>query len=537
MPRKITPDCPARQILFEHAERLRSVHTMEMFAADPDRFDRLSFEFGGLFMDLSKNHLDVDTFLSLVELARTTGVEKWRDRMFSGEPVNGTEGRAALHVALRNLHGPSFVVDGEDITASVRHGLDQMAGMVERLRTHQWVGATDKPITDVLHIGIGGSILGPAAAARALARPNGQPVRVHYVSNVDAEAIFPVLESLNPENTLITTVSKSFSTLETLTNGETAREWLLETLPANKIGRHLIGITAEPSTAADFGIPEENILTFWPWVGGRFSLWSTVGLPIALTIGMDTFYRLLYGAHLMDKHFCEAPLEENLPVLLALVGIWNTDFQDTGAHAILPYDERLAGLPQHLQQLEMESTGKSANRWDELTPWHTAPIVFGMPGNDAQHTFFQALHQGTRTISADFIGCIRQDHPHDNHHDRLMANLFSQTEALMRGRTEGNGGGDIHRLCPGNRPSTTILLDAMEPETLGMLLALYEHKVFVQGTVWGVNPFDQWGVELGKDLARTILDQIESGKPISSHDGSTNGLVNRFVKSRRKSDT
>ena len=259
MPRKITPDCPARQILFEHAERLRSVHTMEMFAADPDRFDRLSFEFGGLFMDLSKNHLDVDTFLSLVELARTTGVEKWRDRMFSGEPVNGTEGRAALHVALRNLHGPSFVVDGEDITASVRHGLDQMAGMVERLRTHQWVGATDKPITDVLHIGIGGSILGPAAAARALARPNGQPVRVHYVSNVDAEAIFPVLESLNPENTLITTVSKSFSTLETLTNGETAREWLLETLPANKIGRHLIGITAEPSTALLSAEPRQRL--------------------------------------------------------------------------------------------------------------------------------------------------------------------------------------------------------------------------------------------------------------------------------------
>ena len=536
MSEKITPDCPARQTLFEHAVRLESVHTMDMFAADPGRFERFSFEFGGLFMDLSKNHLDKETLLSLIDLARTTSVEKWRERMFAGEQINGTEARPALHVALRNPDGPPFIVDGEDITTSVRHGLEQMAGMVEQLRNHQWMGATGKPITDVLHIGIGGSILGPAAAARALARPKNQPIRVHYVSNVDAEAIFPVLESLNPESTLITAVSKSFTTLETLTNAETAREWLLETLPADKIGRHLIGITAEPAVAVAFGIPEQNILTFWPWVGGRFSLWSTVGLPIALTIGMDAFHRLLRGAQQMDRHFCDAPLEQNLPVLLALIGIWNTDFQDTGAHAILPYDERLTGLPQHLQQLEMESTGKSANRWNEMTSWHTAPIVFGMPGNDAQHTFFQALHQGTRTISADFIGCIRQDHPHDNHHDRLMANLFSQTEALMRGRTEINGGSDIHRRCPGNRPSTTILLDAMEPETLGMLLALYEHKVFVQGTIWGVNSFDQWGVELGKELAQTILDQIEAAGSVTNHDGSTNGLLNRFIKSRKKTE-
>ena len=513
---------------------------MEMFADDAERFDRLSVEFGGLFVDFSKNHLDNETLLSLIELARTTKVEQWRDRMFAGEPVNGTENRAALHVALRNTDGPAFNVAGEDITASVRDGLDQMGKMVERLRGHQWMGATDKPITDVLHIGIGGSVLGPAAAARALAKPNNEPVRVHYVSNVDAEAIFPILEVLDPERTLITAVSKSFSTLETLTNAGTAREWLLEKLPAGtseeKIGRHLIGITTEPSAAMAFGIPEDNILTFWPWVGGRFSLWSNVGMPIALTAGMDRFRRLLQGANQMDQHFCNAPLEQNLPVLLALIGIWNTDFQDAGAHAILPYDERLKGLPQHLQQLEMESTGKSANRWNEMTTWHTAPIVFGMPGNDAQHTFFQALHQGTRTISADFIGCIRQDHPHNNHHDRLMANLFSQTEALMRGRTEMNGDVDIHRLCPGNRPSTTILLDALTPETLGMLLALYEHKVFVQGTIWGVNPFDQWGVELGKELAQSILEQIETAAPVTDHDGSTNGLLNRFINSRQSQD-
>ena len=518
--------------------RLHGVHTMKMFATDPDRFDYFSFEFGGLFMDLSKNHMDRDVLTSLVELAQTTGVETWRDKMFSGEPVNGTERRAALHTALRNSDGPPFVVDGEDITASVRQGLEKMAGIVTRLRSHQWIGSTGKPITDVLHIGIGGSILGPAAASRALARPgpSHNPINVHYVSNVDAEAIFPVLESLNPESTLITAVSKSFTTLETLTNAQTARDWLMESLPGRDIGQHLIGITAEPSSAIAFGIPEDNILTFWPWVGGRFSLWSTVGLPIALTVGMESFLRLLEGARQMDRHFCDEPLDQNLPVLLALIGIWNTDFQDTGAHAILPYDERLAGLPQHLQQLEMESTGKSANRWGEMTPWHTAPIVFGMPGNDAQHTFFQALHQGTRTISADFIGCIRQDHPHDNHHDRLMANLFSQTEALMRGRPEVINGNDIHHFCPGNRPSTTILLDAMEPETLGMLLALYEHKVFVQATIWGINPFDQWGVELGKELAQTILEQIESGNAVSDHDSSTNGLVNRFVKSRQKPD-
>lgn len=535
MSNKITPDCPVRQTLFDHAERLHDVHTMQMFADDPERFEKFSYEFGGLFLDLSKNHLDDQALFSLLELAKTTGVEKWRDRMFSGEPVNGTENRAALHIILRNAHDASFVVNGEDVTASIRAGLEKMSGIVERIRNHEWKGTTGKSITDVVHIGIGGSILGPAAAARALSRPNNGMVRVHYVSNVDAEAIFPILESLNPERTVIIAVSKSFMTLETLTNAETARKWLLEKLPNADICKHFIGITAKPSTAVEFGIPEENILTFWPWVGGRFSLWSTVGLPIALSVGMDSFNRLLEGARQMDKHFCEAPLDENLPVLLALTGIWNTDFQDTGAHAILPYDERLAGLPQHLQQLEMESTGKSANRWNEFTPWHTAPIVFGMPGNDAQHTFFQALHQGTRTISADFIGCLRQDHPHDNHHDRLMANLFSQTEALMRGRTETNGGSDIHHFCPGNRPSTTILLDAMEPETLGMLLALYEHKVFVQGVIWGVNPFDQWGVELGKKLAQTILKQIENGESVSDHDGSTNGLVNRYVHSRRKS--
>ncbi len=534
MTNKTTPDSPVRKTLFEHAERLHGIHTMEMFANDPERFEKFSFELGGLFVDLSKNHLDDETLSTLVELARIAEVEDWRDRMFSGEPVNSTENRAALHVILRNADGPPFIVDGEDVTASVRNGLDKMTGMVNRIRSGQWLGSTGKPITDVVHIGIGGSILGPAAAAHALARTNGRSVRVHYVSNVDAEAIFPILESLDPEQTLVTSVSKSFTTLETLTNTETAREWLLEALPEKDIGNHLVGITAEPAAAIEFGVPEENILTFWPWVGGRFSLWSTVGFPIALTIGMDAFNRLLDGARQMDKHFCETPLTENLPVLLALVGIWNTDFQDTGAHAILPYDERLANLPQHLQQLEMESTGKSANQHNEFTQWHTAPIVFGMPGNDAQHTFFQALHQGTRTISADFIGCIRQDHPHDNHHDRLMANLFSQTEALMRGRTESNGGDDIHHFCPGNRPSTTILLDAMEPETLGMLLALYEHKVFVQGIIWGVNPFDQWGVELGKELAKSILDQIEKGEPVFDHDGSTNGLVNRFVRSRNK---
>lgn len=534
MPKKLTPDCPERKTLSDHALRLHTVHTMDMFAEDAERFERLSFEFGGLFMDLSKNHLDEPALASLIELAKTTGVEMWRDRMFSSEVVNGTENRPALHVALRNFDGTSFTVDGEDVTIPIRQGLDKMAGMVERLRSHTWTGATGEPITDVVHIGIGGSILGPAAAARALTRPNGETVRVHYVSNVDAEAIFPVLEALDPETTLITSVSKSFSTLETLTNTETAREWLMEALPRDGIGKHLIGITAKPQAALDFGIPQENILTFGSWVGGRFSLWSTVGLPIALTVGMERFHRLLEGAQQMDQHFREAPLEQNLPVLLALTGIWNTDFQDTGAHAILPYDERLAGVPQHLQQLEMESTGKSANRWDELTPWHTAPIVFGMPGNDAQHTFFQALHQGTRTISADFIGCIRQDHPHDNHQVRLMANLFSQTEALMRGRTEMNGGSDIHHLCPGNRPSTTILMDAMRPETLGQLLALYEHKVFAQGIIWGVNPFDQWGVELGKELAQTILDEIETGDEVSAHDGSTNGLVNRFIRSRRE---
>ena len=536
MSKKIASTLQERDHLIRHATRLHNIHTMDLFAEDPKRFEKLSFEFGGLFVDFSKNHLDDKTLQSLMALAHTANIESWRDKMFSGEIVNITENRPALHTALRNFNTKNIEIDGEDITVSIRQNLDQMSDIVNKIRAFEWPGATGKPITNIVNIGIGGSILGPAAVSKALNKHDRPEINIHYVSNVDAEAIFPILDNLDPEQTLIIAVSKSFTTLETLTNYQTAYGWLNRALPNNTIGRHLIGITATPSKALDSGIPKENILTFGPWVGGRFSLWSTVGIPIALTIGMDGFYKLLQGAKEMDQHFCESPLTNNLPVLMALIGIWNTDFQNIEAHAILPYDERLSGVPQHLQQLEMESTGKTVNIQNESTPWHTAPIVFGMLGNDAQHTFFQALHQGTRTISADFIGCIQQDHLHNNHQDLLMANLFSQTEALLKGNANSNNSfaTNEHRICPGNRPSTTILLDALKPETLGQLLALYEHKVFVQGIIWNINPFDQWGVELGKDLAKTILRRIKSGSKVASHDGSTNGLLNRFIQSRQQ---
>jgi glucose-6-phosphate isomerase len=523
-----------RELLIKHAARLSTVRTTNLFEADPDRFDRFSRSLDGLFIDFSKNQIDSDVLATLVDLASGVGLEAWRDEMFEGGIVNPSENRPALHVALRDPNGPPLVVDGVDIRKAVGDSLSQLTGIVERLRENQWMGATDKPITDVIHIGIGGSILGPATAVHALGSRDETGPTIHFVSNVDAAALMPVLRDLNPETTLVVVVSKSFTTLETLTNGQTARQWLLDALPEKHLHRHLIAVTARPDRAHQFGVSEDNILAFWPWVGGRFSLWSAVGLPIALSAGMERFNRFLDGARVMDEHFKSAQLDENIPVLLALMSIWNANYQGISAHTILPYDDRLDGLPAHIQQLEMESTGKNVDRGGHPLEWHTAPIIFGMSGTDAQHTFFQAVHQGTRAVSADFIGCLRNDHGGGLHHEQLLANLFAQSEALMLGWSAPDDEGHEERVCPGNRPSTTILLESLNPENLGMLLALYEHKVFVQSVVWGINPFDQWGVELGKQLAGSIMDDIAAGEPVSSHDSSTNGLINRFLKSRQE---
>ncbi len=534
---RFSANCPIRQALIEHTERLSDVRISALFDDNPDRFKQFSRSLGGLLVDFSKNRVDAAVMESLLDLARSADLELWRDDMFTGQPVNSSEERPALHVALRDPEGPPLNVEGIDVRAEVQQGLDTMSAIVDRLRSGAWLGATDKPITDVVHIGIGGSILGPEAVVRALAPDDRGSIRVHFVSNVDAADLIPVLRRLNPQTTLVITVSKSFTTLETLTNATTARQWLSNALPAEGLGKHLMAITADHRAAQAFGVPEENTLGFWPWVGGRFSLWSTVGLPIALIAGMDAFHRLLSGARALDEHFATAPLSDNLPVLMAVIGIWNANFQGVPAHAVLPYDDRLSGLPAHLQQLEMESTGKSMDREGGSVDWETAPIIFGMSGTDAQHTFFQAIHQGTRVVSADFIGSMRDDHGYgehgDGHHEQLLANLFAQSEALMLGRLENGGGADAQRVCLGNRPSNTILLNALEPETLGMLLALYEHKVFVQGVIWGINPFDQWGVELGKQLGKTILSELRTSEPVSSHDSSTNALINHYLDKRR----
>ena len=523
-----------RDLLVENAKRLSHVRTTSLFDEDPERFDRFSHTLEGLFVDFSKNQIDNDVLSTLISLAHGVGLESWRDKMFEGGIVNTSENRPALHVALRDPSGPALMVDGENIREAVARSHHQMTDMVDRIRDGRWLGATGKPITDVIHIGIGGSILGPATAVHALGSHDDLGPNIHFVSNVDAAALMPTLRGLNRATTLVIIVSKSFTTLETLTNAETTKFWLLDSLPEDEIHRHLVAVTARPDRAQKFGITDDNVLAFWPWIGGRFSLWSAVGLPIALSAGMDRFNRFLDGARCMDEHFRSAPLESNIPVLLALVGIWNANYQGMSAHAVLPYDDRLDGLPSHIQQLEMESTGKSVDRGGHPLEWDTAPIIFGMSGTDAQHTFFQAVHQGTRPVSADFIGCLRNDHGSGIHHHHLLANLFAQSEALMLGWKAPDDEGHEERVCPGNRPSTTILLESLNPENLGMLLALYEHKVFTQSVVWGINPFDQWGVELGKQLAGTIMDDFTHGGTVTRHDSSTNGLINRFLKNRQQ---
>ncbi|MBT4889674.1 MAG: glucose-6-phosphate isomerase [Rhodospirillales bacterium] len=518
--------------LKSHAERLFLTRITELFDRSSDRFDRLSFELDGLFVDFSKNNIDQETLSELFDLARLSDVEGWRRAMFAGDIINASENRPALHVALRDPNGEALIVDGVDIRAAVRDTLNHMEQLVEKLRSASWLGATGKLITDIVHIGIGGSVLGPEIAVRALASKTSNAPKIHFVANVDAEALMPTLSALDAETTLVVIVSKTFTTLDTMTNAVSARQWLSDALPGKDISAHMIGITAARDVAMEFGVTPENILTFWDWVGGRFSLWSAVGFPVAVTAGMDAFRQLLEGARKLDEHFLNAPFESNIPVLLALVGIWNANYLDMRTHAVLPYDERLAGFPPYLQQLEMESTGKGVHVDGSPVINETAPIIFGYPGTDAQHTFFQALHQGTRSISMDFIGCLKGEQGKNNHHDQLMASLFSQTEALMLGRLQSQAGVSADQACPGNRSSTTILLDALTPETLGMLLALYEHKIFVQSIIWNINAFDQWGVELGKQLGKTVLQEIDAAQSVNGHDGSTNGLINRYLNKR-----
>ncbi|WP_297529338.1 glucose-6-phosphate isomerase [Thiohalobacter sp.] len=531
------------QALTDHYYEIRDAHMRDWFAADPDRFRRFSRRFEDLLLDFSKNRITEETLALLLDLARERDVPAWIERMFRGDRINFTENRPVLHVALRNRSNRPIEVDGEDVMPEVNAVLAQMRAFSNRVRRGEWRGYDDSPITDVVNIGIGGSDLGPLMVTEAL-KPWGGPLRVHFVSNVDGAHIHETLKGLDPARTLFIVASKTFTTQETLTNARTARRWLLEAAGDDAaIARHFVAVSTNAEAVAAFGIDTRNMFRFWDWVGGRYSLWSAIGLSIALYIGMDNFEALLEGAHAMDEHFRTAPLEDNLPVLLALLGIWYINFFGAETHALLPYDQYLHRFPAYFQQGDMESNGKRVDRNGQVVDYDTGPVIWGEPGTNGQHAFYQLIHQGTRLVPADFIAAAEPQHPLDAHHRILLSNFFAQTEALMRGRTEAEARAELaaqglsgealerllpHRVFPGNRPTNAILYRRLTPRTLGSLIALYEHKIFVQGVIWNINSFDQWGVELGKQLARAILPELEDGAEVTGHDASTNGLINHW---------
>ncbi len=536
---------PAWQALAAHYKQLDTVGLRDLFAEDERRGERLCVEAAGLFLDYSKN-LVTDTTLGLLcELAVNAKVAERRDAMFRGDKINTTEDRAVLHVALRAGPGASLVVDGEDIGPKIHAVLDRMAEFAERLRCGKWTGHSGRPIRNIVNIGIGGSDLGPAMATEALLAHSDRALSMRFVSNIDGTDFAEATRDLDPAETLFIVCSKTFTTLETLTNARTARDWCVQALgDDNAVARHFVAVSSNADEVAAFGIDTRNMFEFWDWVGGRYSLASAIGLSLMIAIGPENFRAMLAGMRSMDDHFRSAPLDANMPVLLALLGIWYGGFHGCQSQAVLPYDQYLRRLPAYLQQLEMESNGKHVDRDGQPVDVPTAPVVWGELGSNSQHAFFQLLHQGTQLVPCDFIGFARSQNPlaRGAHHDWLMANLFAQTEALAFGKTaeqaaaEGVPADQLpHRTFPGNRPSNTILAEALTPHSLGALIALYEHKVFVQGVVWNVNSFDQWGVELGKALAKQIEPELTSAsEPTLRHDSSTNALIHRYRRWRKQ---
>ncbi len=538
--------------LRENAAALETSSLRRLFEDDPQRFDRFSIAAAGLFLDYSKNKISAETLANLIALARATGLEERRNAMFRGDAINETEKRAVLHVALRAGGETDYAAEGEPVSDDVAAALSRMKSFAGAVHGGAHVGRTGKALTTVVNIGIGGSDLGPLMAVEALRPFWIEGRRAHFVSNVDGAHLSDTLAACDPETTLFIIASKTFTTQETLTNAYSARDWFLANGGAEAdIAKHFVALSTNAEGVKSFGIDEANMFRFWDWVGGRYSLWSSIGLSIALQVGFDNFEKLLRGARLMDEHFLEAPLEANMPALLALVGVWNRNFQGVAAHAVLPYDQRLHRLPAYLQQADMESNGKRVALTGAAVAHETGPVIFGEPGTNGQHAFYQLLHQGTDIISADFIAAANGAPELGDHHEKLLANFLAQPEALMRGKTDGEVRKELqdtgldaaeidrlapHKVFPGDRPTNSILMDRLTPETLGALIALYEHKIFCQGAVWGVNSFDQWGVELGKALAKTILPEIarrgEIKPAASAHDPSTNGLIDRINKMR-----
>ncbi len=528
---------PSWKALQAHFEQIRSKHLRELFAEDPARGERFTAEAGGIFLDYSKNRITDETLKLLVQLAGESGLREKIEAMFRGEKINITENRAVLHVALRAPAGESIVVDGEDVVPGVHAVLDKMAGFAERVRSGAWKGHTGKRIRNVVNIGIGGSDLGPVMAYEALKHYSQRDLTFRFVSNVDGTDFAEAVQDLDAEETLFLVASKTFTTLETMTNAHTARDWALAKLGDEKaVAKHFVAISTNAKEVARFGIDTENMFGFWDWVGGRYSMDSAIGLSTMIAIGPENFRAMLAGFHEMDVHFRTTPFEKNLPVLLGLLTVWYTDFFDAQTVAILPYEQYLKRFPAYLQQLTMESNGKHVTLDGVTVDYMTGPIYWGEPGTNGQHSFYQLIHQGTRLIPCDFIGFYKTLNPLGRHHDMLMANVFAQAEALAFGKTaeqvKAEGTPDWlvpHRVFEGNRPSNTILADVLTPGVLGKLVALYEHAVFTQGAIWNIDSFDQWGVELGKVLATRILGEIESAsEPDGTHDSSTSSLIKRY---------
>jgi glucose-6-phosphate isomerase len=524
--------------LASHSTLAREWQLSALFAQDMERFRRFSLEAAGLFLDYSKNHIDATTVSLLAGLARSCGLEQRRDAMFKGESVNTTEQRPALHTLLRAPAEQRFELDGEVLSSEVQQVLVRMDQLSQRVRSGEWLGFTGKVITDVVNIGIGGSDLGPAMACAAL-RPFIKPgLRAHFLSNVDGHAIDAVLSNLSPETTLFIIASKSFTTQETLINAHVAREWFLNKGKASDLAKHFVAVSTNAKAVAEFGIDTANMLPFWDWVGGRYSVWSAIGLSVAIAVGMDNFRAFLAGAHMMDRHFQESPLEQNMPVILGLISWWYRQHFGSTSHLVAPYHEDLRLFPLHLQQVDMESNGKRVTTAGIPVTSPTAQVIWGSTGTNGQHAYFQMLHQGTDVVPVDFIAAIHPSHDRTNQHNALLANCFAQAEALMVGHQKDERPGHVgealaeFRVLPGNRPSNTLLIDKLTPTSLGTLLALYEHKTFVQGVLWDINSFDQWGVERGKTLAARILPELEGRTSSHTHDGSTVGLINRTLQKK-----
>jgi len=541
-------DSPAWKRLEQHHREVADLHMRELFARDPQRFTRFHLRLDDILFDYSKNRVTEQTMRLLFGLARQADVEGVREAMFSGEKINVTEDRAVLHVALRNRSNRPIEVDGEDVMPDVNRVLDKMKRFCEAVHGGSWRGYSGERITDVVNIGIGGSHLGPRMVTRALTPYHLEGMRVHFVSNIDGTDIEETLSRLRPESTLFLVASKTFTTQETMTNAHTARDWLLRSAPdRSAVAKHFAALSTNREGVEGFGIDPENMFEFWDWVGGRYSLWSAIGLSIALSVGFDNFEKLLAGAHAVDEHFRSAPLERNIPVVMGLLGVWYDNFFGAETHAILPYDESLEFFPSYFQQGDMESNGKSVTRSGERVDYATGPIVWGQPGTNGQHAFYQLIHQGTRLVPADFLAPARSHHPVGRHHAILLANYFAQTEALMRGRSreetraelqeEGVAGERLELLAAaksfeGNKPTNSLLFEKLTPDTLGKLIALYEHKIFTQGVIWNIDSFDQMGVELGKQLAKAVLPELEGDGPVDSHDSSTNALIGAYKERR-----